>query len=415
MNRLADKLFVFAVLAAFVVTVPFARAGKESDPFKVTISAGAEWTDNRDSSPDEEENTALYISPRLDIVASTDRAMFDFFYAPSFTHRTDPGPSQDDDDWYHDLGLNTSLKLADRLRLMLSDSFSRTLDPAYEDQGTTLRRDSDYYINRVNGGLDCDIAPQSVMTVRARHMVKAYDDGDVADQYDQDSIGATVGFWRQVQRTMGLEIMADYAEHHYNDGDFDVDRDSSSVYGAIGLNKNFSQHFSGMARVGYKQFDYKDDAIDSEGAPFVRVAVKGAPNPGTRLTLGVSHELKNADEYPFASEQFTGVDARLEWDAMKNLLLAASGSYWLGRYEDSVVPTEYPNQVLSDPTWAAYLAANDVREDGDKATVMAALEAKILLPMDSAVRIVQRYENVESDVSQDFTRNSTSLIFSKEF
>jgi len=411
--RFSVSLLVAVVLAG--VCLRSATAAKTEDPIRVSVSAGAEWTDNRDSTADGEENTSLFISPRIDVVSTTERTMFDFFYALSYSYRTDPGDDQDDSDFYHDLGLNVNSKISPILQLMLSEVFSRTLDPAKDQPGTTVRRDCNYYINRAEAGGNYEMSRRLSLTVRARHMIKGYDDDEIAAQYDEDSIGGSVGLWFQAQRSMGLQLIADGSAHNYERGVYDVDRDSTSVYGAVGVDKAFTKNLRGSCRVGYKQVDYSDDSIGSESDPFVRVAVEGSTIPSVRVKLGATYELKDADEYPFATEMFTGVDGRLEWDLNQAFSLAASVYYWMADYDSDSIPAGYAQQLAADLAWQNYVAENGILSSGDKVTAVAALEATIRLPAKTAIKITQRFEDVDSDVSQDFTRSATGLALTKQF
>jgi hypothetical protein len=413
MTRFPVLLTVAVVFAG--VCLRDATAAKTEDPVRVSVSAGAEWTDNRDSAADGEDNTSLFISPRLDVVTTTERTMFDFFYALSYSYRTDPGEDQDDSDFYHDIGLHVASKISPILKLILSEAFSRTLDPAMDESGTTLRRDSNYYINRAEAGGDYDVSERVSVTVRARHMMKGYDDSEIADQYDENSIGGSFGLWFQAQRSLGLQLIADGTAHSYEKGVYDVDRDSTSVYGAVGVDKAFTKNLRGSCRAGYKQIDYSDDSIKSQGEPFVRVAIEGWTVPSARVKLGVTYELKDADEYPFATELFTGVDGRFELDLNQTISLAAAVYYWMADYESDSIPAGYALQLATDLAWQNYVAENGIQVGGDKVTAVAALEATVRLPGQTAIKITQRLEDVSSDVSQDFTRNATSLAITKQF
>jgi len=147
----------------------------------------------------------------------------------------------------------------------------------------------------------------------------------------------------------------------------------------------------------------------------VRVAVEGSTIPSTRIKLGVTYELKDADEYPFATEMFAGVDGRLEWDLNQALSLAASVFYWMADYDSDSIPAGYAQQLATDLAWQNYVAENGIRSSGDKVTAVAALEATVRLPGRTAIKIAQRFEDVSSDISQDFTRNATSLALTKQF
>jgi hypothetical protein len=267
----------------------------------------------------------------------------------------------------------------------------------------------------VEAGASYEMARRVSVVMRGRHLIKVYDDNAIADQYDEDGLGGSLSLWFQAKKSVGLQLTGDCYAHNCKDGAYDVDRDSLSLYGAVGADKAFSKNLKGSFNAGYKQVDYKDSALETDADPFVRMALEGSATPSTRLTLGLAYELKDSDEYPFASEVFSGVDGRLEWDVTASFTVAATVGYWMARYDQGSVPANYVNQLATDVAWQDYVAENGILIEGDKRTVIAGLEATLRFPGQMALRIAQRLEDVDSDVSQDFTRNSTSLGLTKTF
>lgn len=391
------------------------RAG---DPVRFSIGAGMEWTDNRDSTSQEESDTLFFLTPRLDLVLSTSRTVLDFYYAPLLQYRTNPGDWQNDFDWLNDLGLDFTWTVAQRLRLMLLEQFRTAYDPEVKDNGVMVRRDSSYLRNHVEAGVGVQVSRTVNLDFRGRHIAKRYQENQIADQSDETVIGCTATAWWQLLRTFGVLAALDVAAQERAKGDYDVDRDFDAVAAALGVEKIFSQNLRLGGRVGYKFLAYSDNDLDDEAAPFLRLILEGAVIPSFRIIGNATYELRTGDDYPFASQQYTGLGARLELDTPgKRLTFGLGGDYRLGHYEADDVPSGYDAQEINDTVWQQFMADNGivVRADGDKTVVVCSADVTFRLTQHDKFTFVQRFEDVTSDVSEDFTRNSSSLSYTRDF
>ena len=172
--------------------------------------------------------------------------------------------------------------------------YSITDDPSVQKNGSTLRRDSSFILNRVNAGIDYIFNRRSYVGISVNHMIKVYDDSERQDESNEDSVGVAASGWRQFSRSMGMlgEIM------FYNQGYEDylgVDRGFSAVRGTVGLRKNFSSHLNAEGRVGFSSLGYSDDSFDNDAGPYLSGLVRYSPTPKTIVLGSLSYALKKSD------------------------------------------------------------------------------------------------------------------------
>jgi hypothetical protein len=398
MRAVSAGVWILGMLGAWTGPVPAQENTDEgpNPPLKLGVSVGTEWTDNRDASTTKEDNLDVWIRPRMDVLLYGEGAGVDGYYMPTFRYRSDPSDIQNDYEWYHDLGLNGTLKATPQCTLDLREKFHYTDNPTVEPDVSTVRRDDSYALNRVEGAATWEFAPLWAFEGRARHMMKSYKDSEVGRQSDEDSIGggALLKWW--VARTLRVSAVSEAEQFGYDSAQ---NRDFLSVFGGVGVENVFSPQTRALARVGVRQLEYDDESIDSQTGPYVDVAIQGSATPGTRLIAMASYMMRDSDVYPYASQEFLRFYGRLEWDVVREFTLAGSAAYRTGQYDQDTVPIEL----------------RAASAGGDETVVEVSAEALYRIGQDASLRLVQGFEDVDSDVSDSFTRNSTMLIMTFQF
>jgi hypothetical protein len=84
---------------------------------------------------------------------------------------------------------------------------------------------------------------------------------------------------------------------------------------------------------------------------------------------------------------------------VREFTLAGSAAYRTGQYDQDTVPIEL----------------RAASAGGDETVVEVSAEALYRIGQDASLRLVQGFEDVDSDVSDSFTRNSTMLIMTFQF
>lgn len=379
------------------------------DPMEFSIFLKGVYTDNRDATEfNEEDNYDLIATPRLDVFADWERTILDFYYAPSFRYRSDPAPNQDDAEWYQAGGVNLDHRVTPRLKLKLHDQIDYSEDPGVEDGGSRIGPERLFLLNQADATVIAEITRQSLFEVYGRNRMKRYDDNEVADRLDEDRTDVGAKLWHRLQRTQavymeGRASMFGYESFVPEGADVAIQRDFDLLYAGVGVENVFNQNLRGALVVGWQWQDYDDEGLDAQDALYAQGTLRGTLTPATRLTAEVTHAIRDADAFPFASQEYTEYFAKVEWDATAAVTLGVWGKIRSGDYDDT------------RPMSAAGIA--DVVQGGDEDAVVAAVEAGYKLDEDTAIRLVQHYEDVSSDVPGivNFTRNTTSLILSRHF
>lgn len=398
------KLVLTALFLSLIYTTSFAQEQKTAyNPINLSIAIKADFTDNRDSSADPDENFDISLKPKIDAVFNSERMLLDFYYIPTYRYRDNPNVLQNENEWYHDFGLNMDYNIFPRLVIKLKDDFNITDDPSIEERGTTLRRDSSYIFNQAEAKAVYSISRRSHLDIKALHTIRRYDVDSVADESDEDGLTGSINLWRQLSRTVGGLLLVDVTMFDYNSST-NIERGFNGVFGGIGLEKAFSRTVRGVMHLGWQMINYDDSLMDSVDSPRASLALE-VLSASTRLIASSSYQIRDSDVYPFASQDNISFQIEGEWEATTCISLVLSGIYELGHYEEDATP--------SDTTTEDFFSSDTT---GDKITVIATAGIIYRIPIHSvAIKLAQQYEEVDSDVSESFTRNNTSLTITKFF
>ena len=378
------------------------------DPVEFTINLLTEYTDNRDATETEEDDTFdTSLQPRVDLFFQGEQSLLDVFLTSSLRHRSNPSDIQNETEWYHDFGLQVEHTPAPRLKLTLKEKLNITDNPSVEEADTTLRRDSSFTLNRAEAGANWQTTRNSEIGFTGRHMVRCYDEDTVASESDKEGADAGITFRRHLTRTLSVLGLANVSSFEYG-GSEGIERDFSSASGGFGIDSLFSTYLLASVQGGWTTLDYKDRSLGTDGdgseeAPFVRLRIRGTASPSLRITGGVSYLLRDSDVYPYASQKYTSLFTGVQWEPVPNLTLGLSGTYRVGDYDQDALPSN------SDTDYTVSTVG------GEETIVIATAEAGYQITPDTSMKLVHRCEDVDSDVSTSFTRNSATLMFSIHF
>lgn len=373
-------------------------------PWKVSLSLRADYTDNRDSEPDsiKEETFDLYVKPRADWFVNTDRTLFDLFYSPSWRYRTDPSPSQNEDEFWHEAGLSVEHSCTPVLSVFLRHRLDYTDDPSIDSNGEVVRQDLSYLLNRTEAGVMYDLSKAWSADLTGRYRAKSYQKSEIADNNNETRADAEGQLVRHMSPTLDVYGMARYSDFGY-DSSVGLERDFSSVVVALGCEKALTPSMRTGLAVGWQGQDAQDDSVDSKDIPYVHAWVRCHTVPAVRFSGEVSHAMRDSDVYPFASQEYTEVRAGCEYDVTPSIMIGLSGMYRYSDYEGSS-PASAPD--------AAFETGKRSGTEDRYATDLG-LTYKISPLM--KLSLVQSYEDRDSDVAANFTKNTTKVIFGHEF
>jgi hypothetical protein len=379
---------------------------KESDILKFSGSLYGESTDNRDSTPTPESNFDLYVKPRMDVhLVSEHGSTLDFHYAPYYRYRSNPSSIENQTELFHDLGLSVQNQPNPVTTLQLNEYFYRTEDPSVDANGVELRSDCSYIMNHIDASANYELSDRiTSVNLAGRSTVKRYDDTTVAQESDEDNSGVTLTGWHQIQRTLALMGVLDVAEYGY-DSSLGIDRDFNAISAGAGVEKNVNKNLKVNLRAGLIAATYKDKSLSSESQPFVSLNLNGQSTPAARIDATLSYMIRDADVYPFSSQECAQFYTKMAWDCTELLTLELYGTYRNGQYKSDSL----------DAAGLAYQEATGFKTSGSEKTLLFGGDISYKMGLTTSVMLAQSYEHVDSDVCAGFTRNATSLLITEQF
>jgi hypothetical protein len=368
-------------------------------PLKISVELRGSYTDNRDSTPDKQSTYDLWVSPRIAFGFTDERWTLEMAYAPGLRYRSDPSDVQNEINVFHSVLGNIDLVATPEVRFRLHEAFEYTDDPAVDKSGVTVREDRSYTRNVLEGGFNWRFARFTALDLYGRNMIKTYQKDVPANDSDRDSTEIGLSLWRQVTRTVGLQPVLRATSYGYK-SEGSVDRDFDLYLLALRTEKKLNPDFVGSVTLGYSMTEYSDSTLDSKADPYGEIEVHGKALRNLDLNAALIHGVRESDVYPFASQDYDEFHARAKWDASQDIALGLTGAYRLSKYDGDAAPAG-----------ATYTAATS----GDETTIVAGIDATFRLGPYSAITLAQTYEDVNSDVYLDFTKNTTSVALTATF
>jgi len=391
------------VLVVGVMCQAVVHAENAGQPVRFSVGTAVQATDNRDAvSEGKEENVDVYVRPRLDFVHETGNSRLDLYYVPAYRYRSEPGDTQDESTWQHDFGAKGFRALNPRTRVRLHEHFVMTDDPAIEEGGITMRGDQSYIQNIIEGGLNYDLLRFSNLDFSVQNRIKRYDEDAIAVRSDEDIILAKADHRHQINDTLRSLVSLGYSMFAY-DSASNLERDFNSVIGAVGVENAFSVNTLGSLAVGWQTRDYEDEALDADGAPYVRASLEGLLGADLKIGGVVGHGVRDSDAYPYVSQEYSEVRGFAVTPLTPMVSLRVSGTYRLSSYDEDDVP--------SGATAADFVG--DL--SGDETTLVGDIQLSVNLTENAAVTVGHRLEDIDSDVGQSFTKNTSRVGASLSF
>jgi len=392
--RCFGLLCVTVLLAGSVV----ARA-EDARPVKLSVNLISSYTDNRDSSAKGEDNIDLSLQPRVDVNMDKGDSSLVFTYAPSYRFRTKPADTQNDSELLQELILDASLSMGQRAAIRVMDNFYMTDDPAVQQYGTTLRRDSSFILNQAMLGMNVPLSRQMSGNLSGSMSTKKYNDKERARDSDEDGVGGRASVWYGISRQLGIALMGRMDTYDYKSS-VGIKRGFETTAGAAGFDYLLSDRIRAELRAGFVQATYEDKTIENKSGPYLDLSVAASPQPDTKFTVAVGKTIRNSDVFPFASQEETYGSAGVDWKTSERVRLDVTGQYRVGTYEEETIPSG---------------AESSFSSEGDDKRLIIGAGATFSIGDYTSLRIAQTHENVTTDVTVEFDRNATSLTLSRAF
>jgi len=401
--------------------VLFAAAAAECQepadgPVRFSFDLVADYTDNRDSSATKVATSDFYVKPRVDVLLGGERTIFDVYYVPSYRYRTNPGTWDRHSRMFHDLGIDFRQKVTSRFTVQLANELDQTDDPWIEPEATAFRRDRTYFLNKAKAGVMYDVTRKSRVDLEARHTLKHYRTAEIRPTADESSMLGAVGYRHMLARTTSLSAVLDAQRIDYPSSAA-VERDFDATRALLGLTQAFGPELNGKVSAGWKTLDFKDPEQSTKAAPYFSLSLNGATVPSFRMSTSVGYSLRDSDVYPYSAQTFMGYHAGVQWDVIPELTFSVGGTYRVGTYDQDSLPAVFLEALaegaqvpgIEDP-----MEAQKVLAGGRERILLLEGGFALAVGERNTIRLVQRRERMNSDLSDTFTRNATSLAFSRQ-
>ncbi len=260
-----------------------------------------------------------------------------------------------------------------------------------------MRGDRSYWWNRTDGGLRHDLNEYTYLDLSGGYEFKKYDDAEVAAESDEDSVDGQFMFWRRItpQTAAHGEVGASMYAYESRAG---LDRDFDSYLLAAGLDRVFSPEFRGGLTGGAQFSQYSDESLDDSTYPYGRINATLSPTAVYSIDASLGIGTRDSDVFPFASQEYTEFRLLLNIDPSPTYGLGLDGTIRDSRYDQDSLPAN------AAPT-----------EDGNEITAFISGFGIWHINEQALMTLRQTYEDVDSDVEESYTKNTSSLEFNIDF
>lgn len=389
------KFRLFAISVTAAMAAQFSLMANESIPglnwLDVVNRLSLEYDDNvRETSTNKEDSLVIKDEIDLGLTLDFEPTFLTLRYRPSYLWWENREP--DDSDFNHMVDAVLNHRFTPRLSAGLKHTYRMTESPEEIDRGTVIKEEGDYEYNVTDANVDYQVLTRTHAVVGGRYTTLSYDNDDIAQTSDFDSM--TAGLTLRHQLTELSSALADYRREDL-EYDYEKDRGAVSDYIGLGYEQAMGASFVGVFRAGYEGRNYDAPTIDNESQPYGDVTVTYLHSPRTRLSLGGGYALVEADVYPFAAQDRTTLFTTVAHDLTARITLYLAATYQL---------SEYSAETRIDGG-----ADASIPQEGDEKVLNGSASATYRINARNAVEASWQYLDLSSDIRDDFDRNRFTL------
>lgn len=328
----------FLIVAGLLFALTASLAPAEASPVHLINRLRLGYDDNVYQSDGEEGRPAkkdsFRIIEELEILLNLNypRTYFGLRYRPSFIWYTDR--DRDDLDFFHNLDANFIHRFSPSVSLSLSDTLRYSQLPELEDEGFTIREIDDNLMNSFVATLSYNIRPVTRLDLSGRSVILRYLDS--AQYVKNNNYYGWVGgltLRQQLASLTTVSVDGRYQRMLYNDAPAHLQRDSTSLFGGLGLEQTFVPQLIGQFRAGVEHRSYDLDDFGNETSPYAELSLTFMPSPATRLTTSASYSIFESDVARYMSQTRTYLSQSLAHDFTARLSLYLSAAYAHNSYD----------------------------------------------------------------------------------
>ena len=382
----------------------------------LSLTAGAQFTDNRDQIDDslimsdgtkleKEDDTDLTIGLCISYERVIEnRYKFYFDYTPSFVYHDNPRDRTEEDSLEHAVnarlefspGRRTFFRFTERYWWSGNKNWYFAEDDIYDPTITDVDDiNDDYYENRMAAHLQYNFSEKNFMLLDGIWRFRRYDDSELAEDNDEDEYNVRLAIMRSPTRRYSVGFFGDFTsfdrESRNKDYDFGVDYLSLGVQTTIDFFTDESWVLN--ASTGYNIMEYEDETMDDSnmlGDSRIELAIHQKEK--LRGKLGFRYSQDYASVYPYSSE--------------KNTVFYGAVSRILGRNNDYIIGADveyrmrdYDADDLDPDVLAQREALGLYSGDANRDTIYLRLYLNARLTQSCRATLFYSYEDVDSDAS----------------
>lgn len=459
MSLLNKPVSVFpAILAGVVIaSVALGQEAHKISPIGLSLTVGVKQTDNRDTIPDgylipvngvdtpqeKEDDTELWITPTISFFHETGGGhRLQLSYKPSYTAYDNPRDGGVDNELSHEARAALLLFIGPRTQVDFTDRYwwNGAKDWHYGEEyilehpeefadDSIDTRNDDYYNNHLDLAINRIVTADLSLKLGALWRIKRYDDEEIAAFGDEDEYGLSAALVTRQNRHLSYGVFTEYTAFDRNNGeDFEADPTSSSgtpridvgvQYIVTGVQASYdlfgNQNVILSARTGYNFMTYEADAMedsDSFGDSVVELILFQQERTSGRFGLRYGKEYANI--YPYSSQDNTtlfGSVSRIIGRSSK-LRVGADAEFRTRTYELDDLDPDAANYSRYFENLFEKLGPDG---EGKRDSTFARLHANYRWTDDFSTSVFYTYEDVDSDVDNDYTENTIGLSATYKF
>lgn len=400
----AMRIFMSVALLSGIAATSVARSG--ALPFSVDNRLRLEFDDNIYQSADNEQDSMKIVEQiRLSMDVRKDNTFLTLRYQPSLFWWADRDAG-DDTDLFHEVDAVLNQTFSPRFRAGVQETFRYSDQSELRSQdlaNTVIRGDNTYSYNKVGTSASYRVAPEMDVRVEGSWDILRYEEQEVADRDDYDvwAAGGSVNRILTPESTIGLQgrwTSADYvwqsqpvvAPNGTIVDSGNAARNSDGYQVGVTYMNTFSPNLVGNARAGYEMKSFDASYADDSSQPFGSLDVTILPSPRTRLNVGGSYGLYEADVYPYTNQVRTTLYGSIGYDVTAKVDVFGSALLASGEYDADEAVTTVTQGALAD---------------GNDDSIQFVLRTRYNIMRNQYLELGWQYTKLDSDLRSDYDRN----------
>ena len=438
------KTFTVSAILAVLLAAPLVVSGEDnpdsilrelgvSDAWRLSLTVFAEFGDNRDSVPDhysedvderyrykKEDDTKYGVQPTVAYHGRfTEVHSYKLSYSPIYQYWTNPRAGKDRSEFSHLAYAEFKWAPDARNLFLLRDDFKYILNDRWTLDEEAVERtpitdkkhvehEQEHYDNTAHLGWKHQVSSRTSLDLDSFWNTIRYNDDEIAENSDEDKIGATLKLQRATSAQFQYGIFFRFLSWDdqdtvwtSQDGRYFTEKVERGIQTyTVGLSTTYrwDERLSFNASYGWEWVDYESDTIDDRDFPGdLNLSAVYALTLRTRGIFGFRYYVSEAWVYPYASQDLFSFYATLQHSFTHRLSGSVRAEYKIAEYDLKYVPDEARSETFVKS------------HDGDKTDIYVELALNYRWNQAFTVNLAYGYEDVDSEVSNSYHENTVRV------